>query len=175
MAAIDAITTLLQTWFGSALFFNQLGMEYHFHTTWLLARTPVFLYLVTIAYFTTYYCVLLVADRQIQRRLAHAPRALRLTLRFALCYAIAFGETWFMASGLIDDFFSYRDRHFTLLVGSIGYGWLFFATLPVFTKIERSAGQDRPSLSAVARDALAANMLSLVGYEIFAHVVGKPF
>src|SRR5262249_42946982 len=52
------VWTFLQMWFGSDLFFDWLGMEYHFHVTWLAHRSPVFLYFVTIAYFSTYYTVL---------------------------------------------------------------------------------------------------------------------
>src|SRR5262245_33251042 len=45
----------LQNYFGTYLFFDVLGMEYHFQTAWEWNKTPVFLYFITVAYFTTYY------------------------------------------------------------------------------------------------------------------------
>lgn len=166
------LTTFIQTYFGSALFFDQLGMEYHFHTGWLLNRTPLFLYFMTVCYFSTYYTILMLLHRLLAGRLAGAPL---IVARFALCYAVAFGETWFMASDLISDFFSYRDRRFTLLVGSIGYGFLLFVTLPVFLRLATTPAAARPPLKILVRDVLAANMLSLIGYEVFAHLIGKPW
>ena len=41
--------SLLQVYFGSALFFDVLHMEYHFPVTWILNRTPLFLYPMTIS------------------------------------------------------------------------------------------------------------------------------
>jgi cycloeucalenol cycloisomerase len=170
-AVAIAVTTLIQMYFGSALFFDQLGMEYHFHTRWVLNRSPVFLYLLTVAYFSTYYAVMVVLDRRLVRRL---PAAWWPLARFVVCYAVAFAETYVMASDVIAEFFSYRDRRFALLVGSVGYGWLFFVTLPVFLRLAAAPAAARPPLRALVRDVLAANMLGLIGYEVFAHLIGKP-
>ncbi len=49
--------SFLQVYFGSGLFFGALGMEYHFHTTWVVNRSPLFLYFVTVVYFSSYYVV----------------------------------------------------------------------------------------------------------------------
>lgn len=171
-AVAIALTTLLQTYFGSALFFDRLGMQYHFHTQWVLNGTPVFLYLVTIAYFTMYYSLLVASDRLIGR---HVRGPARWIARFALCYAVAFGETYFMASELISDFFSYREKRYALLIGSIAYGFLFFVTLPIFVRLAETPAQERQPLRLLVRDVLAANMLSLVGYDVFAFLTGRPF
>ncbi len=171
-AVAIALTTLLQTYFGSNLFFDRLGMQYHFNTKWVLNGTPLFLYFVTIAYFTMYYVLMVALDRPIARNLKGPARWLA---RFALCYAVAFGETFFMASDMISDFFSYREKRYALLIGSIGYGMLFFATLPIFVRLAETPSAKRQSLGTLVRDVLAANMLSLVAYEIFALATGRPF
>ena len=90
----------------------------------------------------------------------------------AVCYAVAFGETFFMASDRIRDLFSYRDRSFTLLYGSLCYGTLFFITLPLFARLDEApptAALPRPPLLALCRDALALNMLALIAYEVCAN------
>src|SRR5438093_1577171 len=42
----------LQCYFGSWLFLDVFGMEYHFHVTWVVNKTPLFLYFLTVAYFS---------------------------------------------------------------------------------------------------------------------------
>ena len=171
-AVAITLTTLIQTYFGSILFFDRLGMEYHFHTTWILNGTPVFLYLVTIAYFTTYYTVMVAIDRPIAR---HLRGPARWFARFAICYAVAFAETFFMASPMISDFFSYREKRYALLIGSIAYGFLFFVTLPIFVRLAETKSSERQPLRTLVRDVLAANMVSLIAYDVFAFATGRPF
>ena len=68
----------MQVWFGSDLFFDFLGMEYHFGVTWTAHRTPVFLYFMTIAYFSTYYAILQIVWRAFRTRFPDAPALARL-------------------------------------------------------------------------------------------------
>src|SRR5205814_1100491 len=72
--------SILQVYFGSYLFFEVLGLEYHFPVRLELNRTPVFLYLLTISYFSTYYVVMSIVWRAFSTGM---PRARRppLTLR----------------------------------------------------------------------------------------------
>ena len=169
-----ALCTLVQTYFGSALFFDRLGMEYHFHVTWILNRTPVFLYFLTLAYFSTYYVLLSLGVRYLRTRFAPSRAALWLVTAL-LCYAVAFGETFFMASDRIRDLFSYRDRQFTLIYGSLCYGTLFLTTLPVFARLDEDSREPARSTSGarrpwpLLRDTLALNMLALMAYEVCAN------
>lgn len=164
-----AIFTFVQVLLGSNMFFDRLGMEYHFHVSLILNRTPVFLYFLTIAYFSTYYVILPIACRAFASRFPGAPRWASTLVRVAASYAVAFGETFFMAGGALDEFFFYRDRAFMLRTGSLAYGSLFFVTLPFFQRLDED-GPRRP-LSAIARDALALNMLGLLVYEAFAFFI----
>lgn len=167
-----AVTTFVQTYFGTVFFFDQLGMEYHFHVTWLLHRTPLFLYFVTIAYFSTYYVVMQAVMRAVQSLLPRAPRPALLVARAAVGYLVAFAETGLMSNDLLRHFFFYRDKSFALFFGSLCYGTLFFITLPEAQRLDERAGDPAPSLRQVAWDALAANLLSLLCYEVFALWIG---
>ena len=62
------LLSLVQNLYGARLFFEGLGMQYHFNVHIVWNGTPLFLYLVTVAYFSTYYVAQQVALRGILRR-----------------------------------------------------------------------------------------------------------
>jgi len=165
---VNAITVLLQSALGAQLFFHRLGMEYHFPVRLQLLGTPVFLYFLTVAYFSTYYVVMLAVLGAAARRFPSAPPLLRRLGRAALCYAVAFGETWFMATPGMREWFRYRDVGFMLAVGSAAYGSLFLCTLPAYERLDDAPP---PSLGALALGALWANALALAVYLALALVV----
>jgi cycloeucalenol cycloisomerase len=161
-----AVHTFLQMYFGSILFFDRLGMEYHFRTAWELNRSPVFLYFLTICYFSTYYAVFQRVLGECDRRFPAAPRGSRLLVRAGLCYATAFAETFFMGSEVMAPFFRYRDRGFMLAWGSVCYGTVFFVSLPLILGLDEREQPSAP-LGEVLLRLLGANMLILVLYEIY--------
>ncbi len=161
----------LQCWFGSELFFDVFGMRYRFSTTIIWNGTPAFLYLMTVAYFATYYVVQVVAYRAIRARVKRP--ALRLLARAVLAYATAFAETAGMANDMLADWFSYRDREFVMLVGSIAYGAIFVVTLPLFADLDEK-GPSKPAMRTATTELLALTMICLVIYEAYSLVVG-PF
>jgi cycloeucalenol cycloisomerase len=162
--------TLLQCYFGSALFFDVLGMEYHFNVRWIWNRTPVFLYFLTVAYFSTYYVVLSILWRAFRTRWPAAPSLLRLAVLALLGYAMAFAETASMANETLSQYFRYRDKSFVLTYGSIFYGAVFFFSLPLIFRIDEDAAEPPPSLGRVAWDMLACTMLILACDELFAAI-----
>lgn len=170
-----AAWTFLQVYFGSDLFFDVLGMEYHFPVTWILHRTPLFLYLVTIAYFSTYYVVLQIAWRAFRTRFPSAPWPLRLAVLAALGYATAFAETSGMATSAMHDYFLYRDKSFTLLFGSLCYGSIFVVSLPLVYRLDEQVQPDgRRTLRSLLWDACAANTIVLILYAVYAALVSRP-
>ena len=169
------VWTLLQVWFGSDLFFDFLGMEYHFSVTWTAHRTPLFLYFVTIAYFSTYYIVMQLGWRAFRTRFPSAPLLARLAVLVALGYAVAFAETSGMATDLMSPYFLYRDKAFTLLYGSLCYGTIFVLTLPLVYRLDETAQPDgKRTLASLFWDACAANTLVLVSYAIYAALIHSP-
>jgi hypothetical protein len=74
---------------------------------------------------------------------------------------VAFAETFSMANDALREFFRYRDRVFTLEWGSLCYGTLFLASLPVLDRLEKRTPR------GIAWDTLAASSLVLVCYAIY--------
>src|SRR5262249_49728726 len=99
---------LLQNYFGTYLFFDVLGMEYHFKTNWEWNKTPVFLYFITVAYFSTYYVVMSLLWRAVRRRFSS--RIVWAAAVLVLGYLTAFAETAGMANDWLREFFFYRNK-----------------------------------------------------------------
>lgn len=158
--------SFVQCYFGSEFFFQALGMEYHFHVGLQLNGTPLFLYPLTVAYFATYFALMRLAVRAFDRRFPRAPHPARVALCALLSYAMAFGETLFMANERLRPYFSYADKHLALCYGSFCYGTLFFVALPLYCRIDRDPERPTP-LARVFWDVMGANMLVLVLYQVY--------
>lgn len=161
-----ALMSFVQCYFGSAMFFEGLGMQYHFPTRWLLNGTPLFLYLVTVAYFSTYYALMRLGLRLFLKAVPSPSPALTWLVIAALSYSMAFGETFFMASPSLAAFFSYADRHKALLIGSLCYGTLFFISLPLYLRIDEDPRAPTPT-SRLFWQTMGVNMLILCAYELY--------
>ena len=172
-----AIFGFVGNYSGSHYFFDVLGMRYAFPTTWTLEATlvgrgsgtvPIFLYLLTQAYFATYHAVAGVVIRAARRRLG--PGHLTMTLVVcALAYGMAFAETWSMASDLLSDVFWYVDRARMLRWGSVAYGLYFIVSFPMIARLDEEAPWP---LWRVAVEALAASMLVMLLLDFWAALVG---
>lgn len=166
------------TYFGTHYFFDSMGMKYAFPEAWSFEavlvgksgrRVPVFMYPLTQAYFVTYFTVLVVLYRKIRERFAlgWAGRAVVVML---LAYVIAFAETFFMATDLMTDLFSYEKREKMLSLGSFGYATYFVVGLPLAARIDEPV---KTPVGRVLLDALAAGMLILVLLEAWVRVIGR--
>ncbi|KAF4948497.1 hypothetical protein FSARC_13734 [Fusarium sarcochroum] len=173
-----AIIVSFGTYFISHYYFDLMGMRYEFNSEWnfssdVVGRTggqvPVFMYPLTHACFMTYYTILLVAERVIIERLQPG-RIGRLIVLVVLSYSAAFGETFFMATPLLSEVFSYADRDRMLKFGSIGYAAYFLGGVPMLKRID-SHGEDW-TLSRVVIEAFAAFMGILVLFETWAKLAG---
>ena len=168
--------SFLQNYFGAPLFFRCFGMEYHFPVTWSGNGSPWFLSFMTVAYFSTYFAIMQTGLRWADRRLDQLARAgLRRGLRAAVClllgYSMAFAETLTMANEWLRGYFAYADKTRMLLYGSLCYGTLLSIALPLYARLGDDAEPPLP-LSQVLWQALGANMLVLICYELFASVIG---
>jgi hypothetical protein len=160
-ALLITLFSFVQNWFGTWLFFDVFGMQYHFRATQVWNGTPAFLYFLTIPYFATYYVLLRIGWRAVRSRWPSA--AARWISRAVFSYAIACAETAGMATERTRAYFSYADPAWVMKWGSIAYGLVFFVSLPLFYELD----EERP-IGALVRDALAANMVVLIGYAIYA-------
>jgi len=165
--------SLLQCYFGSWLFFDLLGMQYHFPVTIVVNRTPLFLYFMTVAYFSTYYVAMSLTWRAFRTRWPEAPRPLRGLALCALGFAVAFAETGSMATPSMREWFLYRDRGYALTWGSVVYGTIFVVSLPFVFRIDEEADAPRPSLRALAIEALGVTLLALCAYELYGKLLPR--
>jgi cycloeucalenol cycloisomerase len=170
-AAFITLLAFVQNYLGADLFFRCFGMQYHFPVRLSLRGTPVFLYLMTVAYFATYFAAIQLALR-LFRTCFPAARGLHLAAQALLCYGVALSETLFMANDRLRDYFSYADKTFVMAYGSIAYGALLFIALSVFQRIDEDPRRPTP-LRRVLWDGLAVNMLVLLLYELYAAVVPR--
>jgi hypothetical protein len=91
----------------------------------------------------------------------------RLLALAAISYAVAFGETWFMASDSLRPFFLYDDKSFMLRWGSLCYGTVFFVSVPLaLALVERPISLWRLTLSLGLRNGVALAM-----YQLYALVL----
>lgn len=130
---------------------------------------PVFLYPLTHAYFMTYFTVLLFAERMLIQKFQPS-RLVGTLVMGALSYGLAFGETYFMASPHLSEWFYYENRDRMMTWGSLGYMGFFIMGLPSVARID-SNGEDW-SLGNVVMEALGTFMAILVSFELQAKVAG---
>jgi len=174
-----AVVVAFGTYFGTHYFFDLMGMRYAFAgARWTLGAevvgtsgqgVPLFLYPLTHAYFATYFAALLVAERAVVGWLRPGS-VVRAAVVLALAYAVAFAETFFMASPLLADVFAYDNRERMLGVGSFGYASYFAVGLPMVRRIDgcgKSWGLER-----VLIEALATCMMIMVSLEMWAKFIG---
>jgi cycloeucalenol cycloisomerase len=169
--------SFLQNYFGAPLFFRCFGMEYHFRVTWIGNGSPWFLSFLTVAYFSTYFAVMQLGLRAADAKLSRIRwRALRRLLHAAAClllgYSMAFAETLTMANEWLRGYFAYADKTRMLVYGSLCYGTLLSLALPLYARLGEEPDGPAP-LSTVLWQALGANMLVLMCYELFAFWIGR--
>lgn len=170
--------SLLQNYFGTPFFARCFGLEYRFPARISLNGYPVFLSLMTVAYFATYFALMQSGLRWGERvvpAFGSAPRGLllrRVLLTFLLACAMAYAETLTMATDLLAGYFAYADKVRMLRVGSLCYGTLLFIAQLVYLRID-AVPEKRTSLPRVLWDSLAVSMLVLCAYELFAYLLGR--
>lgn len=180
-----AVLVFVGSYFVTHYFFDVMGMRYGFGVSWNLQATivghsdgtvPVFLYPVTHAYFCTYFAVMTVAWRRFRTGVIDNGWA-NAGFVLVISYVIAWAETFFMASGLIEDVFLYASRERMLAYGSIFYGCLFVVALPLFARLDEPHGaasgraDERPVVTLVI-EALGAGLAAITLLELWAWLIG---
>src|SRR5688572_27268474 len=127
------------------------------------------MYPFTHAYFVTYFVAMSVVLRKLEHWLGFGWSG-RIVAIGVLAYAVAWMETFAMASDAISEFFAYADKGRMLRVGSIGYAAYFVVGLPLVRRIDETG--ERWTLSRVVIQAFAACMMILVLLEVWAKLVG---
>jgi cycloeucalenol cycloisomerase len=156
-------------------FYEVLHMQYGFRTTWNVNHVPFFLYMVTVAYFTTY-GVLINVFRRLTRSLlpARTPGWLRALSYLPACFVVAGLETALNANPWMKSLFCYDDMSFMLWFGTLMYGLWFVVTAPLWFPIDEEPGVDTP-LREVWLSALAGFMLVIIVNEGIRGLVAPHF
>lgn len=156
-------------------FWDVLHMHYGFRVSILIDDNPVFLYLLTIAYFATYSALTMMTLRAIRRALSGSPVVANV-LGFSLApLAMAFLETAMNANPFTTRLFCYDDMRLMLWFGTLSYGIAFIFALPMWYFIDEFAERVRVPVATVLvwgaaglyGDLLA---LDLLRYHVAPHV-----
>jgi hypothetical protein len=148
-------------------FFDVLHMHFGFNTHINIQNNPVFLYFLTVAYFSTY-CVLCSITFRVLRHFA-APLAYVIAP-----LAMAFLETLLNANPFTKSLFCYDDMRFALWFGTLSYGVAFMFALPMWMAIDEEPGQ-RLRARAVVIMLFAAVYADLLLLDIVRHLVAPHF
>ncbi len=149
-------------------FFDVLHMHYGFHVTWTIDRNPVFLYLVTIAYFATYAALCMMAFRFL------APKMAALAWIVAPL-AMAFFETVLNANPFMTHLFCYDDMPFMLSFGTTVYAMSFVLVLPLWMHIDESPSAPRIPLAHVVIAMGCVLLVDRLGLDFIEGVIAPHF
>ena len=156
-------------------FYEVLHMQYGFETRWNLNQVPVFLYPLTVAYFSTYGTLINLFRRITESSLPPAtPRWLRRVAFLPACFVVAALETLLNANPWMRSLFCFDDMPFMLWFGTLLYGLWFVVTSPLWFGIDEERGTDTP-LRQVWLTALAGFMLVIVVNEAVRNWVAPEF
>jgi cycloeucalenol cycloisomerase len=151
--AFVGIWAVAGNWY-SEFFYEMLGMEYGFPTTWNLNDVPFFLYLLTAVYFTTYFTIINLGWRWAR---SHAPGRLGAGLTLvAVCFVVAMLESAFNANPFIDELFCYPSIPWQLTYGSLFYGLWFVIGAPFWFPIDEDPADGPMSWGQVLLRAAAS-------------------
>lgn len=169
---VKMATTIVVLSFGmnysqTPYFYDVLHMHYGFATQWTIRNNPVFLYLVTTAYFATYCVLCMIAYRVLRTRLGWAAWVVAPVV-------MAFLETVLNANPFIARLFCYDDMSLMLWFGTASYSISFILALPLWLAIDENRARSIPirhvvvgTLAVVYADVL---MLDLLRYHVAPHV-----
>lgn len=152
-------------------FFDVLHMHYGFGATWTIAHNPFFLYLVSVAYFGTYFALCNVSFRWLRRAMPSAGAASWLLAPMAM----AFLETALNANPFTTRLFCYDDLPFMLWFGTLSYGAAFVFALPVWIGMDEAPDRPRTPTLHVAVGILAACYADLIVLDVLRYHVAPAF
>jgi len=158
-------------------FYVVLKARYTFPTTWHLNQVPIYLYLISHAYFCSYHTFSTVVLRRFRTsgfctKLAAHSKLLLLCLNvitvFVLGFVIAFMEAFSISSV---PYYSYPDVFWMYTVGSMFYGIYFYVSFPMFYRLDEEK-DDEWTVSRTTFDSLACCMIVTLLLDFWRLCVG---
>ncbi len=154
-------------------FYDVLHMHYGFNTTINIQNNPVFLYLVTIAYFSTYFVLTCMTCRFITALFSRGSTVGKVVAYALAPFVMAFLETALNANPFIASLFCYDDMAFMLWFGTLSYGLSFVFALPMWMAIDETPGDRVRAFSVLVwlGAVLCADLLALdlLRYQVAPH------
>lgn len=162
--------SFLANYFCTAYFYEVLHAHYGFATRINLNDVPLFLYFLTVTYFSTYVVLINVGWRVAKQLLWPTSRLLFGLAIVLLPYAVAGLESALNANPWMGALYCFDDLSFALWFGTLSYGTWFAVVMPFWVTLDETPGRSMP-LGQVVRSALAGTMLILCVNEVLAHAV----
>src|SRR3989338_9017931 len=172
-----AIFSYVGNYFWTHYFYHVLGASYSFPVAIHLNGVPFFLYLITHAYFCFYHSLTNMTIRACRQTACYrgsgpvARLLINVAVVFALAVFTAFMETWTIQSV---PYCSHHDKWSMYTVGSVFYGIYFFASFPMFFRLDEPTEHQQPtnwSISQTIIDSLAACMIVTIFLDLWRLVV----
>lgn len=141
-----AAISYVGNYFWTHYFYQVLGAAYTFPVEWQLNDVPVFLYLITHAYFSFYFTFSTIFLRRLRTTALYIslPTLLRGAAVAAavlfLSVATAFGETWTIAGV---PYYTHNDKFLMYTVGSLFYGTYFIVSFPMYYELDEDVAQPK--------------------------------
>ncbi len=126
-------------------FWDVLHMHYGFGTDINIQNNPFFLYLVSVAYFSTYAALCGIAFRAIRRFAEGRSRLLAASAYVLAPMAMALLETVLNANPFMKSLFCYDDMQLMLWFGTLSYGVAFVFALPMWMAIDETPRELLPA------------------------------
>jgi hypothetical protein len=130
-------------------FWDVLHMHYGFGTKINIQNNPVFLYLVSVAYFATYAVLGCMTFRALKRFAEGRSPVIAAAAYVVAPMALAFLETALNANPFTKRLFCYDDLSFALWFGTLTYGMAFVFALPMWMAIDEVPGKRVRAFSVV--------------------------
>ncbi len=155
-------------------FWDVLHMHYGFGTQINIQNNPVFLYLVSVAYFSTYAALCGIAFRALRRFAEGRSRALAASAYVLAPMAMALLETVLNANPFMKSLFCYDDMSFMIWFGTLSYGVAFVYALPMWMAIDEVPGK-AVSAASVVVFLLAALYADVITLDVLRYNVAPYF
>jgi cycloeucalenol cycloisomerase len=156
-------------------FYEVFHMHYGFQTSWNVNRVPLFLYFLTVVYFSTYFVLLFVGTRALRSILpAGAPAWVRGLMVVPVALAVTYLEFATHATPFLRSLFCYDDPGFMLWFGNPAYSAWFVIAGSLWFRIDEEPGEDT-AWSYVLLSALASVALILAANELIKWVIAPHF
>lgn len=162
--------SFLMNYFCTPYFFDVLHMHFGFDTRIVIQSNPVFLYLMTVAYFATYSVLVCMAHRAA----LGIDGPLRYPALVAAPFGVAFVETALNANPFMASLFCFDEMGFMLGFGTFSYGCALSFMRPVWYHLDEQPDASTPS-GRVGVWVMAAMMGMVTTFELLRHHVAPHF